>query len=108
MGVKEFGLRQRHHSLLAAILVIAAIFMICNCAIYLIFTVADPSLFPAKREIAGLTNSSVATSARVVAFVTPTPTPFPIATLSSGATVPTPAPLLPTVTPGPSPTTVPP
>jgi hypothetical protein len=94
-------LRQRNQQSLAAGLILAAFFIICNCAVYLTLTMDLLSLQRSKREAA---RSTAAGAVTVVTFVTPTPTSPGIATLAAPAIAPTLAPLWPTVTPGPSPT----
>jgi len=76
-----------------------AIFIICNCAGYLIFTALGPSI-TADSSLTDLASSALPTQAVVVAFVTP------LASSQEGVPTPdllslTPLPLLPTVTPAP-------
>jgi hypothetical protein len=95
-----------------------AIFVICNCAGYLIVTFVAPFLMVADSEVVVLSPdapvSAAPTQANVVTFSTPTATseailPTPTALLPTGTpsrdgapTLPaTPIPLLPTVTPAP-------
>lgn len=95
-------MRQPGSPIWVAILMIAALFIICNCAGYLVLTVTDSSLLAPEES----TSLNLATPVIVVAFVTPTPAPPG----STGPVVvvitPTPAPLLPTVTPGGQPTAI--
>lgn len=75
-----------------------AIFLICNCAGYLIFTALGPSL-TADSAQTDLSASALPTQAAVVGYVTPLTT--------SQQALPTPIPLLPTVTPAPVTTAAP-
>jgi hypothetical protein len=85
-----------------------AIFIICNCAGYLLFTFIGPSLMNTEQQASGpapaVPTPAVFTQADVVNFVTPTATPAAAAVpppepTETAPPPQTPAPLLPTVTP---------
>ncbi len=99
------------HPYIAGSLMAVAIFIICNCAGYLIVTYIGPGLMAENQSGTG-NFANGATTAAVVAFSTPTPTPEPAEATPNLPPPPTftplpPAPLLPTVTPGGPPTSTP-
>jgi hypothetical protein len=98
--------------LLAGSLLAIAIFIIFNCAGYLLVTIAgsNAALFAPTTS---LSSKSTSTQAEVVAYVTPTattelaPASSTPATIAQSTTPPSPVPLLPTVTPTPYPSAPP-
>jgi len=82
---------QRLKSFFAGILLAVTVFIICNCAGYLAFTLFNTGLGPAMPPVAQ-TAAVPPTSVSVATFVTPN------AEVDAAGPLPTPVPLLPTVT----------
>jgi len=84
-------------SLIAGSLLALAIFIICNCAGYLIFSTLGPARTSLQPQ-----NSADETNPNqtVVAYITPTTTEQPIIGTPAATVVIIPLPLLPTITPG--------
>lgn len=98
------------NSFIIGSLIAIAIFIICNCAGYLLVSLVGPMIMGAEEQKAGLPSNNIVPTAltpvNVVTFSTPTatiPLPTPLAQLPAGAATspPTPIPLLPTITAAP-------